>query len=149
MRTSCLDFIFNIILWEFFFPNLIISSKSALLTYFVWFFKKLETCAIFSKPITNLIESANEISKGNFDAKVSEDDQFDEIKILLSSYNKMINEIKNKQFQIISKSEEDETKRFISKDKTISEDKIAILKGVSIVIKSGMDILGVSTPERM
>ena len=44
---------------------------------------------------------------------------------------------------------EDETKRFISKDKTISEDKIAILKGVSIVIKSGMDILGVSTPERM
>ncbi len=64
-----------------------------------------------SKPITNLIESANEISKGNFDAKVSEDDQFDEIKILLSSYNKMINEIKNKQFQIVSKSEEDETKR--------------------------------------
>ena len=44
---------------------------------------------------------------------------------------------------------EDETKRFISKDKTISEDKIALLKGVSIVIKSGMDILGVSTPERM
>ena len=48
-----------------------------------------------SKPITNLIYSANQISKGNFDAKVSEDDQFDEIKILLISYNKMINEIKN------------------------------------------------------
>ena len=44
---------------------------------------------------------------------------------------------------------DDETKRFISKDKTISEDKIALLKGVSIVIKSGMDILGVTTPERM
>jgi len=64
-----------------------------------------------SKPITNLIESANEISKGNFDAKVSEDDQFEEIKILLSSYNKMINEIQLKQNQILSKSEDDENKR--------------------------------------
>ena len=64
-----------------------------------------------SKPITNLIESANEISKGNFDAKVSEDDQFDEVKVLLTSYNKMINEIQLKQNQILNKSEEDETKR--------------------------------------
>jgi two-component system nitrogen regulation sensor histidine kinase NtrY len=64
-----------------------------------------------SKPISNLIESANEISKGNFDAKVSEDDQFDEVKVLLTSYNKMINEIQLKQNQILSKSEEDETKR--------------------------------------
>ena len=50
-----------------------------------------------SKPISNLIDSANEISKGNFNAKVSEEDQFDEIKILLTSYNKMIEEIKFKQ----------------------------------------------------
>ncbi|MCH2544156.1 MAG: ATP-binding protein [Alphaproteobacteria bacterium] len=64
-----------------------------------------------SKPISNLIESANEISKGNFDAKVSEEDQFDEIKILLSSYNKMISEIQFKQTEILSKSEEDENKR--------------------------------------
>ena len=64
-----------------------------------------------SKPITNLIDSANEISKGNFDAKVSEDDQFDEIKVLLTSYNKMINEIQLKQNQILAKSEEDESKR--------------------------------------
>ena len=64
-----------------------------------------------SKPISNLIESANQISLGNFDAKVSEIDQFDEIKILLSAYNKMIEEIKNKQFQLIFKSEEDENKR--------------------------------------
>ena len=64
-----------------------------------------------SKPISNLIESANEISKGNFDAKVSEDDQFEEVKVLLTSYNKMINEIQLKQNQILSKSEEDETKR--------------------------------------
>ncbi len=64
-----------------------------------------------SKPITNLIQSANKISKGQFDAKVSETDQFDEIKILLSSYNKMITEIENKQNELIAKSNEDEEKR--------------------------------------
>ena len=64
-----------------------------------------------SKPISNLIESANEISKGNFEARVSEEDQFEEIKVLLVSYNKMINEIQLKQNQLISKSEEDEAKR--------------------------------------
>ena len=38
-----------------------------------------------SKPITNLIESANKISQGNFEATVSEEDQFEEIKILLTA----------------------------------------------------------------
>ncbi len=64
-----------------------------------------------SKPISNLIESANKISDGNFDAKVNETDQFDEIKILLSSYNSMISEIESKQNQLIAKSNEDEEKR--------------------------------------
>ncbi len=64
-----------------------------------------------SKPISNLIESANEISKGNFESKVSEVDQFDEIKVLISSYNKMIVEIENKQNLLIKKSNEDEEKR--------------------------------------
>ena len=64
-----------------------------------------------SGPISNLIKSANEISKGNFNAKVSEIDQFDEVKVLLSSYNKMIDEIRMKQSEILLKSEEDETKR--------------------------------------
>ncbi len=64
-----------------------------------------------SKPITNLIKSANKISEGDFDAKVSEADQFQEIKVLLSSYNKMISEIENKQNELISKSQEDEEKR--------------------------------------
>ena len=64
-----------------------------------------------SKPITNLIQSANKISDGNFDAKVNESDQFDEIRVLLSSYNKMISEIENKQNELISKSNEDEEKR--------------------------------------
>ena len=64
-----------------------------------------------SKPITNLIQSANKISDGNFDAKVNESDQFDEIRVLLSSYNKMISEIENKQNELISKSNQDEEKR--------------------------------------
>ncbi len=64
-----------------------------------------------SKPIGNLIESANQISIGNYEAKVSEDDQFEEIKVLLYSYNKMIDEIKTKQNEILLKSQDDETKR--------------------------------------
>tara|TARA_Y100001958_G_C21238617_1_gene565703 strand:+ start:144 stop:1874 length:1731 start_codon:yes stop_codon:yes gene_type:complete len=44
---------------------------------------------------------------------------------------------------------DDETKRFIDKNKKISDDKIALLKATSFVIKNGMKILGVSTPEEM
>tara|TARA_Y100000590_G_scaffold470625_1_gene667062 strand:- start:4301 stop:6334 length:2034 start_codon:yes stop_codon:yes gene_type:complete len=64
-----------------------------------------------SNPINNLIQSANKIAKGDFDAKVSNEDQFEEIKVLISSYNKMILEIENKQNQLLLKSVEDEEKR--------------------------------------
>ena len=43
---------------------------------------------------------------------------------------------------------EDVKKRFIDND-TISDDKIVFLKLISVVIKSGMNILGVNTPEKM
>ena len=43
----------------------------------------------------------------------------------------------------------DETKRFINKDNSISDDKLIFLKAISNVIKSGMSIVGVSTPEKM
>ena len=43
---------------------------------------------------------------------------------------------------------EDVKKRFIDNDR-ISDDKIVFLKLVSIVVKSGMNILGVNTPEKM
>ena len=43
---------------------------------------------------------------------------------------------------------EDVKKRFIEND-NITDDKIVFLKMVSIVIKSGMNILGVNTPEKM
>ena len=44
---------------------------------------------------------------------------------------------------------DDETKRFINKDNNISEDKIVFLKVISNVIRTGMSIVGVSTPEKM
>jgi len=44
---------------------------------------------------------------------------------------------------------DDESKRFITSDKKISDDKLAFLKSVSNVIKLGMKILNVETPEKM
>ncbi len=40
-------------------------------------------------------------------------------------------------------------KRFINENKNISDDKLIFLKIISNVIKSGMNIIGVSTPEKM
>ena len=40
-------------------------------------------------------------------------------------------------------------KRFINDQKNISEDKLVFLKAISNVIKSGMNIVGVDTPEKM
>ena len=40
-------------------------------------------------------------------------------------------------------------KRFINDQKKIADDKLALLKVVSNIIKSGMDIVGVDTPEKM
>ena len=44
---------------------------------------------------------------------------------------------------------EDKSKRFINDDKKIPNDKISFFKIISNVIKSGMNIVGVSTPEKM
>jgi len=41
------------------------------------------------------------------------------------------------------------TKRFINDKKKITDDKLVFLKAISNVIKSGMDIVGVSVPEKM
>ena len=43
----------------------------------------------------------------------------------------------------------DPKKRFINEEKKITDDKLVFLKAVSNVIKSGMNIIGVSTPEKM
>jgi arginyl-tRNA synthetase len=40
-------------------------------------------------------------------------------------------------------------KRFINENKKISNDKLVLLKLISNVVKSGMNIVGVSAPEKM
>ena len=40
-------------------------------------------------------------------------------------------------------------KRFINEQKKIPDDKLIFLKNISNVIKSGMNIIGVDTPEKM
>ena len=40
-------------------------------------------------------------------------------------------------------------KRFKKKEKKISNDKLVFLKIISSVIKSGMNIVGVDTPQKM
>ena len=44
---------------------------------------------------------------------------------------------------------DDHSKRFIEKDNKIKDEKIVLLKMISSVIKNGMNILGVETPEKM
>ena len=44
---------------------------------------------------------------------------------------------------------DDSTKRFINKQNKIPDDKLVFLKVISNVIKSGMNIVGVNTPEKM
>ena len=44
---------------------------------------------------------------------------------------------------------DDENKRFIDKNGSIKDEKIVFLKIVANVIKNGMNILGVETPEKM
>ena len=44
---------------------------------------------------------------------------------------------------------EDVSKRFIEKDNTIKDEKVIFLKIVSNIIKSGMNIIGVETPDKM
>ena len=44
---------------------------------------------------------------------------------------------------------DDVEKRFINDDKTINIEKLIFLKSVAKTIKTGMDIIGVDTPEKM
>ena len=43
----------------------------------------------------------------------------------------------------------DKTKRFIDQNKNVADEKLFFLKAVMCVVKSGMEILGVSTPKKM
>ena len=44
---------------------------------------------------------------------------------------------------------ENPEKRFINEQKKITDDKLILLKAISNVVKSGMDIVGVDSPTKM
>ncbi len=105
----------------------------------------------------------SEININNYNFKYSDD----EIKILkkISEWPKCIDIASNKLephriptylFDLASLfhsywnlGKDNPKKRFINNQKKITDDKLIFLKSISNVIKSGMNIIGVSTPEKM
>ena len=81
-----------------------------------------------SEPISNLIKSSQKVSKGNFDAKVSEINDYDEISLLLKSFNKMIFEIEKQQKKLIENNVEIENRRLFTETvlRTLSTGVIAL-----------------------
>jgi len=120
--------------------------------------------ARISSVFRNLNKNINdEININNFDLNYTED----EIKIFkkISQWPKCIEvatsklephripvylyELSSEFHSYWNMGKEDETKRFIEKDNSIKDEKIIFLKIVSNIIKSGMNIIGVDTPEKM
>ena len=101
-----------------------------------------------SMPISNLITSSEKVSRGNFDAKVSETDDFDEISLLLKSFNQMIVEIELKQKQLIEKNIEIENRRLFTEAvlSTLSTGVVALNNKyiVTLANKSVKDIINIS-----
>ena len=87
-----------------------------------------------STPITNLIKSSEKVSKGDFDAKITEINDSDEISLLLKSFNKMISEIEISQKQLIDKNIEIENRRLFTEAvlRTLSTGVIALDMNFSI-----------------
>ena len=92
--------------------------------------------AKLSEPITNLIKSSQKISKGDFNAKVYETNDSDEISILLKSFNKMITDIETQQKQLIDKNIEIENRRLFNEAvlASLSTGVIALDKGFNITL---------------
>ena len=120
--------------------------------------------ARISSVFRNLNKNVNdEINFSNFDFNFTED----EIKIFkkISQWPKCIeiastklepHRISSYLYELSSDfhsywnmGKEDISKRFIDKDNTIKDEKVIFLKIVSNVIKNGMNIIGVDTPEKM
>jgi arginyl-tRNA synthetase len=117
-------------------------------------------CSVFRHVNINI---NNKINVKNFDFKYSSN----EIKILkkISEWPKCIEVSANKLephripvylYELASEfhfywnmGKEKEELRFISKEKILSDEKLVFLKAISTVIKTGMDIVGVDTPEKM
>ncbi len=143
---------------EFDFDNVIEKSKENPLYYVQYSYARISS--VFRHLDIDL-KSDLEIKKYDFQYSV------DEIKILkkISEWPKCIDIASNKLephriptylFELASLfhsywnlGKANPEKRFINKNKDISDDKLVFLKIISNVIKSGMDIVGVSTPDKM
>ncbi len=143
---------------DFDFDNVIEKSKENPLYYVQYAYARISS--VF-RHINKDIDS--EISIKNFDFKYSEE----EINILkkISEWPKCIDTSSQKfephripvyLYELASLfhsywnlGKENPKKRFINNQKKISDDKLIFLKVISNVIKSGMNIVGVSTPNKM
>jgi arginyl-tRNA synthetase len=143
---------------DFDFDNVIEKSKDNPLYYVQYSYARI--ASVFRHINKNL---KSDIKIDNFDFNYNED----EINILkkVSDWPKCI-EISSKKLEphriVIylyelaslfhsywSLGKDDPEKRFINDQKKITDEKLVFLKVISNVIKSGMDIVGVSAPEKM
>ncbi len=143
---------------DFDFDNVIEKSKDNPLYYVQYCYARI--ASVF-RHLDKDLKSDIEIS--NYDFNYSND----EIKILkkISEWPKCIDASSNKLephriptylYELASLfhsywnlGKDNPEKRFINKEKKITKDKLIFLKVISNVIKSGMDIVGVSIPEKM
>ena len=68
---------------------------------------------------------------------------------LFTQYNLFLYPVSSEFHSYWNMGKDDSSKRFINEQKKISNDKLVFLKVISNVIKSGMDIVGVDTPQKM
>ena len=143
---------------DFDFDHVIEKSKDNPLYYVQYSYARI--CSVF-RNINKNIETELKIKKSDFEYSD------DEIKILkkISEWPKCIemstrklepNRIPTYLYELASLfhsywnlGKQSPNKRFIDDNEKISDDKLIFLKAISNVIKSGMKIIGASTPERM
>ena len=143
---------------DFDFDNVIEKSKDNPLYYVQYCYARI--CSVFRHIDKDI---RNEININNFDFEYADE----EIKILkkISEWPKCIDISCNKLephriptylYELASLfhsywnlGKENPEKRFIKNDKEISESKLVFIKSISNVIATGMNIIGVSTPEKM
>tara|TARA_Y100000591_G_scaffold301496_1_gene295814 strand:+ start:2104 stop:3837 length:1734 start_codon:yes stop_codon:yes gene_type:complete len=143
---------------DFDFDNVVEKSKDNPLYYVQYCYARI--CSVFRHIEKNIATEVN-IKKFNFEYS------HDEIEILkkISEWPKCIElttnnlephriptylyELSSLFHSYWNLGKENQSKRFINENKKISDEKLVFLKAISSVISSGMNILGVSTPEKM
>jgi len=143
---------------DFDFDNVIEKSKDNPLYYVQYCYARI--CSVY-RHLDNDLKSDLDITKYDFEYSK------DEIKILkkLSEWPKCIDVSCNKLephriptylYELASLfhsywnlGKENPDKRFINDQKKITDDKLIFLKAIANVVKSGMNIVGVSTPDKM